>query len=417
VNGRGAIPAARRQFDHDVIVAGGGPAGSATAFFLARRGLRVAVLDRAVFPRDKPCADYLSPQASRLLNAMGVEDAVQDAGAARLNGMVVRAPNGVELRGDFIASHGYQGFRDCGVAIRRTLLDLILLRAAKDAGASVIEEARVTGLLRNPAGAVEGVRAVRRGETGFELRAPLVVGADGLNSSVAHLAGLARRPGRPRRVAIVSHYRNVRGVCGHGEMHVGRGGYLGISPVNDGEVNVALVVDKAEAGSIHGDLAGFLDRWITAQPHLAQRFTGATMCGPPLAVGPFARRARQPYAPGVALTGDAAEFLDPFTGEGIYTALRGGEMLADHAAAYCASEHGDEHLVAYAAARRREFASKFLIERAIAIAVGFPPLMNRAARVLSRRKDMADLLVGVTGDFVPAREVLRPGYLIGLLLP
>jgi flavin-dependent dehydrogenase len=117
--------------------------------------------------------------------------------------------------------------------------------------------------------------------------------------------------------------------------------------------------------------------------------------------------------------GDAADFFDPFTGEGIYAALRGGELLAPFAreAAASPARAGDRALRAYDAARRREFAGKWAVERLIGAAVASPALMNHAARVLSRRRDMADILVGVTGDFIPAREVLRPGYLLRLLVP
>jgi flavin-dependent dehydrogenase len=199
-------------------------------------------------------------------------------------------------------------------------------------------------------------------------------------------------------------------------MHVDRGGYVGIARVGRDEVNVALVVPQRRAHEIKGDTRGFLQRWISGHAHLAPRFHGATMNGGVATTGPFARRARRPWASGVALTGDAADFFDPFTGEGIYTALRGGELLAAHLVRYCSATQRDEELEQYAAARRAEFGGKLVVERIVGLAVGFPPLINHAAAVLARRKDMADLLVGVTGDFVPASEVLRARYLMGLLL-
>jgi flavin-dependent dehydrogenase len=116
--------------------------------------------------------------------------------------------------------------------------------------------------------------------------------------------------------------------------------------------------------------------------------------------------------------GDAADFFDPFTGEGIYSALRGGELLAGYAAESARADDArrkDAPLRAYETARRREFSGKWKVERLIGAAVAFPSLINRAANVLSTRRDMADLLVGVVGDFVPARQVLRPGYLLPLL--
>src|SRR5690606_36051747 len=106
--------------------------------------------------------------------------------------------------------------------------------------------------------------------------------------------------------------------------------------------------------------------------------------------------------------------------EGIYAALRGGELLVgyafDAARATSARRH-DIALAAYDRSRRDAFRGKRLVERAVGTAVAFPALLNRAAAVLAQRRDMADLLVGVTGDFVPPREVLRPGFLLRLLLP
>jgi menaquinone-9 beta-reductase len=147
-------------------------------------------------------------------------------------------------------------------------------------------------------------------------------------------------------------------------------------------------------------------------------FAGATRVDPVRATGPFATSAKRAWLPGAALVGDAAEFFDPFTGEGIYTALRGGEILAQHlleSLAATGPARADAALREYERARRSEFSGKWMVERIIGTAIAFPLLIDRAAKVLSRRRDMADLLVGVVGDFVPAREVLRPGYLLGLI--
>ena len=405
--------------DADVIIVGGGPSGSSAAFFLARAGANVLLLDRARFPRDKPCAEYLSPQASRLLAEMGALALVEEAGAAQLAGMAIRAPNGVQIRGEFAAAHGFKGFRDRGLALRRRVLDAILLDRARAAGARVEEGVRVTDLVRDDSGRVIGVRRQEADGWSSPRHAPVVIGADGLRSLVASRLGVARS-GWPRRLALVAHYRGVRDIGDVGEMHVERDGYIGLADVGHGETNVAIVVPADRGRQIAAARNGFFDRWIAARPHLARRFEGAERVSAVRVTGPFASRARRAWAPGAALVGDAADFYDPFTGEGMYAGLRGGELLAPfvlEALAASSPEAADAALSGYDAARNAEFGGKWMVEKLVGATVSSPAVFNHIARTLARRKDMADLLVGVAGDFVPPREVLRPGFLLGLLLP
>ena len=111
--------------ESEVLVVGGGPAGASVASALAGAGVDVHVVDRARFPRPKPCAEYLSPEASRILDAMGALDAIEQTGAAALAGVRVRAPNGAVIAGDFVANHGFRGYRDRGLSVRREVLDAI----------------------------------------------------------------------------------------------------------------------------------------------------------------------------------------------------------------------------------------------------------------------------------------------------
>ncbi len=389
----------------DAVVVGAGPAGSATALLLARAGARVLLLDRARFPRDKPCSEYLSPETTRVLERLGgrggVLDAVAQASHARLTGMKVVAPSGAAMIGRFGDTFSF--------ALPRTTFDTILRTAAESAGAVVREGVKVTDLLYDR-GAVGGV--VGGGETH---RARVVVGADGLKSVVARrTSGVRTSP--PRRVAFTAHVSDVAGVTDVGEMHVGRSGYVGLGPIGGGVTTVALVVP------VRG-LQGRPDFFQALEqfPGLAGRFDPRRMVREVLATGPFAQWSRRPVAlgGGALLVGDAADFFDPFTGQGIYSALRGAELAA--ACLIPALSRGvsgsvpHAALQSYARARRREFRGKWLLERLIAVGVGWPALVERVVSRLARRADLADLLVRATGNCVPARAVLAPGVLAGLL--
>lgn len=405
--------------DAEVIVVGGGPAGASTAHALAREGVDVLVLDRAKFPRDKTCAEYLSPQGSRILSDMNVLDEIERSGPAHLAGMRVRSPDGQTADGEFKSTLGYRPFRDYGLAVRRLILDAIVLDGARSAGARVEELVRVTDVTRDQAGRVSGVTVIAPDGSARSLTCRYVVGADGLRSVVGRRLGLTHTSRFfPKRIAFATHYRKVRDVGALGEMHIDHGGYFGIVDVGGGLMNVAVVVPMSRAREIGERPAEVLEQWIETRPYLAERFVGAERVEPVRATGPFASESRPAWAPGAVLVGDAADFFDPFTGEGMYAALRGGELLAPFIVeALRGKAQGERRLLAgYETARHREFDGKWKLERIVGMAIAYPYFVNNAAKTLSRNKAMADLLVGVAGDFIPAKLVLNPRFLFNLFI-
>ena len=398
----------------DVLIVGAGPGGSAAAIHLARLGLSVTLLDRARFPRDKACSEYMSPEAVRHLDALGVLPTLDGAGGHALAGTTVVGPRGARLTGRFALAGGAP-FRPTGLSVPRRILDATLVAAAQRAGVSLLEGTTVTELVYD-AGAVAGV--VARGEEGAlrTLRATLVIGADGLRSTVARRLG-PRRHGVPSRVAFVAHVADVTGLGGEAEMHVGREGYVGLNPIGGGVTNVALVIPRRAAAAAKGDPASFFYHMIDRFPGVAGRVRRSNERRAPLVTGPFAASAGRVTAPGALLLGDAAEFFDPFTGEGILSALRGGALAAESVGQSIVREGRvtAASLAAYRALRRRQFAGQWAVERLIGWGMFLPALFDRAVARLAHH-DLGHTFIGVTGDILPARAVLSPSFLLRMVL-
>ena len=397
----------------DLLVVGGGPAGAATATWAARAGLDVLLVERETFPREKACAEYMSPEATRDLEALGVLDEIEAAGAARLTGMRIISDDGAAVIGRF-PSAPRRPHRPYGLALPRSRLDTIVLGAAARSGATVLQGVAVERLLFAE-GAVEGA-ALRQGDRRWEERSRAVVGADGLHSLVAHRLGLARH-GAPRRLALVAHLADVEGMGDYGEMFVRDGRYAGLAPIGDGKVNAAAVVPAGEARAIAKDPAAYLRAELAAVPELRRRIAGARLARGVMVAGPFARTTRSAVADGALLVGDAADFFDPFTGEGIFAALRGGRLAADAVTtALAAGRATRAALRPYLAARRRAFLGKWAFERLAALSATRPALMRRFTHRLARHPAVADLWVGVAGDYVSPGALLAPRALASLIL-
>jgi menaquinone-9 beta-reductase len=398
-----------------VLVVGGGPAGASAAWHCRAAGLDVVLVDKAHFPRAKACAEYVGPGALPILERMGALGAIEAGGAARLAGMVVHTPNGGRIHGEFSGRHPFRGIRDGGLGVQRQLLDPLLLERARAAGVQVVEGLALHRVLQDQ-GVVVGAELHERGATRetHTIRADLVIGADGLRSVVSRQLQLAHRARWPRRYAFVAHFDGVADMGAMGEMHVRRDGYVGLAQVSGGVTNVALVLGARAAKHAAGNPEALQRAWLDADPALAARFRHATRVTPVRTTGPFGSFAKRAWHPGALLTGDAADFFDPFTGEGIKSALKGGELLVQHAVDALRAPHAQASrraLAAYDDTRRRALRGKWWIERLIGMAVAAPPLLDHFGRTMSRRPELADLLVGATGGVVPPRAVLHPATL------
>lgn len=387
----------------DALVVGAGPAGSALAAGLARDGARVMLVERSRHPRPKACAEYASPRILEELSRVGLALEEWSSDAVALGGMEIHA-------GDHAVRIGYadrHGTRNAWGIDRRSF-DARLASHAASSGAELRERSALVGL-RDGTGRIGGAR-VRQLETGREeiVEAPWVIGADGARSTVARLLGVERAVRYPRRLGLVAHYEGMDDLRNHGEMHVGHRLYVGLAPTPGGELNVGMALPLSDGARPAAQR--FADA-IASLPNVQHRLAGSARISPIRGATPIGHRVARVAGPGWLLIGDAAGFVDPFTGEGIHRALRSAR------AARAALLRGDDVESTYERERRRAFAAKDALTWLVQGFLAVPPVLEHAVERLGSRPGAALRLGSALGDCIPASDALSPRALFDVLAP
>ncbi|MEX2556943.1 MAG: geranylgeranyl reductase family protein [Actinomycetota bacterium] len=315
----------------DAVVVGGGPGGSTAAYWLARAGRRVLVVEKSAFPREKVCGDGLTPRAVRCLEDMGVK--TEGPEWARADGLRIYGSGMVlDLPWPELAT-----LPDYGLVRTRLDFDALLLDHARDAGATVWESTSVEGPLTDRAGVVTGVEVARNGDRA-RVEAPVVIAADGASSRFAMSLGGHRLPSRPMGVAMRAYYRSPKSAETYFEsfLELWSGdhllpGYGWLFPLPDGMVNVGLGLLSTSPHFQQTDYKRMLEDWLAGLPPewgLAPENRVGKPRGGPLPMG-FNRSLLA--RPGLMVVGDAAGVVNPFNGEGIAYAMETGRLSAESA--------------------------------------------------------------------------------------
>ncbi|MGY1730527.1 NAD(P)/FAD-dependent oxidoreductase [Geodermatophilus sp. SYSU D01045] len=326
---------------YDAVVVGARCAGAPTAMLLARRGWRVLLVDRARFPSDTLSCHFLHQSGVASLVGWGLHPVLAGSPCPPIRSLVLDTGT-VVLRGTLPAAEGASD----AYAMRRTVLDAALVDAAAAAGAEVRESFDVRELLTDD-DRVTGIRG--RGEAGRAVteRASVVIGADGMRSTVARAAGAPAYHVHPSLTcAYYSYWRDVE-VDGL-EIHLRPGHLVMAAPTSDGQVFVVVYWRAAEFSRVRRDVEGSFGDVLHLVPDLATRLRTGTRTERFRGTNALPNFYRRPHGPGWALVGDAGHHQDPVTGLGMTDAFRDAELVTNALhAGFSGAEPLDEALAAY----------------------------------------------------------------------
>jgi geranylgeranyl reductase family protein len=396
----------------DVLVVGAGPGGSSAAYFLARAGVRVLLLDKGTFPRDKTCGDGVTRRALRQLARMGLDGWLGEMGFHVPTCVRLGAPNG-ELAVLENPSHGDLPFGFARIVPRRKL-DVALLGAATTAGAQFVPGMQATGMVTDADGAEVYATANGRATT---LRCQIVVAADGTQGSFSRAVGLQRGP-----LLCVA----VRAYLGGADRHEGfmdllyesdiLPGYGWVFPLGHGLCNVGIGVPPERARKMN--LKERLQEFIATNPHVLDRLPNYEVVAAPRGAGLYAHfRPWRTYQDRLLAVGDAAGLVNPLTGSGISKALISGEIAARCACdALTGGDCSSRGLAFYGRRLWERFGKRHSQLGLLQRLFGHGRVVNRLVHLLNRDRSVR----GAAGEVLEGRadyvSLLRPGALLRLLV-
>jgi menaquinone-9 beta-reductase len=410
---------------HDVLVVGGGPAGAAAGFWLAKAGHDVCVLERKAFPRDKTCGDGLTPRAVHQLREMGLEPAIA-ARHHRHNGLRAEA-HGITLD---LPWPDHPVFPSYGYVVRRRDLDGLVAEQAGAAGATVRESSEALRPLTRDGHVIGAlVKDKASGET-REVHARYVVVADGSLSRFGRALGTARDKSYPQGIAIRGYFESPLSAdpwiesCLDVHDRDGRSlpGYGWIFPLGDGTINVGIGLLSTYKGYRDVNTTHLMSEWAATAPERWGIDPDAMLAPPTGGRLPMAGSVNPKVGPNWLVVGDAAGSINPFNGEGIDYAYETARMAADLIDEAIVSGTG-QPLQRYTTMLDDEYGLYFRVARSFARIIGQPVLMRELTRVGMRSQSLMEWVLRIMANLLrddelgPAEAAYRSVARIARLAP
>jgi len=307
---------------YDVIIAGAGPAGSSAAIHLATGGLKVLLVEQKKFPRPKLCGEFISPECQDHFQKLGVARAIVCSEPASITETVFYSTRGHRVT----VPSSWFGPR-VALGLSRAVMDDVLLQRAAEAGVTIMENANVVGPRIN-AGSVSGLK-IKVGSEEQEFQAPLTIDATGRARILARKVNQSHKQ-KPKLVAFKAHFQNTRVAPGACEIYFYPGGYGGLSSVEGGSSNLCFIVGAEQVKRCHSDPERVVREFVMKNPRAHHTLDPARTSSEWLSASweHFGRQRPAP-AKGLLAIGDAAAFIDPFTGSGMLMAFESGELAAE----------------------------------------------------------------------------------------
>ncbi len=312
--------------EYDVIIVGGGPSGSTAAMYLGKAGKKVLLVDKASFPRDKTCGDAQGRRAANIMKELGIYEGYTQLPGQKIYGLTLSSPDGTQVHLDVADRNAPAP----GYVHKRKVFDGFLYESAKKIVPTKMMQVKDV-IVED--GFAKGIKGINEQGQEEEIRAKLILGADGALSVVARKFGLANSPSEHNISALRIYYKGIKGMTDRIEIHLVKSlipGYFWIFPLPDGEANVGLgmIISDMQEKKINLKQA-VLDE-IQKNPLFKDRFAGAQIVddvkGWTLPVASYRRKS---YGNGFLLLGDAASLIDPLSGEGVGNAMISGKLAAE----------------------------------------------------------------------------------------